>query len=107
MGIIFSYVLCIFCGLSIEVDSCLVMGDEKGMIRKLLECSFSDKLCGKYGYYRCLFFDFRMMEVKIWIDFRIKVIWFLVEMKRIMVIRGYCLWRGVSVRDLDVLFFLF
>ncbi|XP_004435424.2 PREDICTED: tyrosine-protein kinase STYK1 [Ceratotherium simum simum] len=46
LGIILSCVLCILCESSIEVDSCLAMGDERGMTRMLLECSsLSDKLC--------------------------------------------------------------
>ncbi|KAM5334877.1 tyrosine-protein kinase STYK1 isoform 1-T1 [Glossophaga mutica] len=42
---ILSRAQCTLCGSSTDVDSCVVMGDEKGMARMLLECSLSDKLC--------------------------------------------------------------
>ena len=48
LGIIFSGALCVLKGSSAGVDHCVVMGNERGVMRMLLECSLSDKLCSKY-----------------------------------------------------------
>nr|XP_055192805.1 tyrosine-protein kinase STYK1 isoform X1 [Nyctereutes procyonoides] len=45
LGIILSGALCILQGPSKGADSCVGLGDERSMARKLLECSLSDKLC--------------------------------------------------------------
>lgn len=45
LGIILSGALCVLKGSSAGVDHCVVMGNERGVMRMLLECSLSDKLC--------------------------------------------------------------
>lgn len=49
-----------------RVDSCVAMGEEKGMTQMLKECSLSDKLCSKYT---CLC-SLRIMKTKVWIESR-------------------------------------
>lgn len=61
------------------------LGDERGMARILLECSLSDKLCGKDRHQRCLSSDSRMTETKVCIDSRRKMSLLLVEMKTVSI----------------------